>query len=230
MKVDIWSDIRCPFCYIGKRKFEMALEGFPQRQQIEVEWHSFELDPNLKTEHGKSVYDYLAERKRMTREQSETMHVQVTQMAAEVGLNYDFDSAVISNSFDAHRIIQLAKTKGLGDVSEEEFFKAYFCEGVDISNHASLLLIGQRIGLEEVDISRVLSSNEFADEVRYDEHQAQEIGVTGVPFFVLNNKYAVSGAQAPETFLHALEVAWSEITPTNTQLNDGASCDADGNC
>jgi len=207
MKIEIWSDIMCPFCYIGKRRLEEALAGFPQRDQIEIEWKSFQLDPTIEAQPGKDVYSYLAERKGMTVEQAKQMHVQVVESAKSVGLNYDFDKAVIANSFDAHRMIQLAKTKGLGDAAEERIFKAYFTEGQDAGNHETLVKLGEEIGLKAEDIRQVLESNDFALEVNSDIAEAQQIGVRGVPFFVFDRKYAVSGAQPVEVFTQTLEKA-----------------------
>jgi predicted DsbA family dithiol-disulfide isomerase len=129
MKVDIWSDIMCPFCYICKRKFEGALQQFSNKEDIEVVWHSFQLDPTIEKQSDKDLYDYLAEREGQTREWAKQVNQQVTQSAKQVGLTYNLDNAVVANSFDAHRLIQLAKQKGLGDAAEERLFKAYFTEG-----------------------------------------------------------------------------------------------------
>ena len=234
MKVDIWSDIRCPFCYIGKRKFETALAKFPQKDKVEVEWHSFELEPGLKTDTGVNLHDYLAQRKNISRESSVKLHKQVTETAKQVGLNYNFDKAVIANSFDAHRLIQLAKLNGLGDAAEERLFKAYFTEGKDISDHLTLIILGDEIGLNGKAVKQMLDSDEFADEVRYDERQAQELGINGVPFFVMNDRYGVSGAQQPEVFLQTLEKAWQEYEKENPEsvMNtaNAATCSPGGNC
>jgi predicted DsbA family dithiol-disulfide isomerase len=210
MKVDIWSDIRCPFCYIGKRTFEKALEQFPQRDNVEVEWHAFELDPGLQTVKNKNIYDYLAERKNISRESSVRMHEHVTEMADTVGLEYNFDKAVIANSFDAHRLVRLAKKYGLGGAAGERLFKAYFTEGKDISDHLTLIILGDEIGLNAKEVKQMLDSDAYADDVRYEERQAAEMGINGVPFFVINEKYAVSGAQQPDVFLHALNKGWNE--------------------
>jgi len=234
MKVTIWSDIRCPFCYIGKRKFEIALKEFPQKEKIEVEWKSFELDPSLETQKDKDVYDYLAEKKGQTRLWSEKVHAQVTQTAREVGLEYNFDKAIVATSFDAHRLIQLAKTKGLADVVEERLFKAYFTEGKDISDHKTLKALGKEVGLTEDAVQQMLASTAYSKEVRNDEAEAQAIGVNGVPFFVFNNQYAVSGAQAPAVFKQVLEKAWNEYEKTSAvtgaQYDEGAACTVDSNC
>ena len=234
MKVDIWSDIRCPFCYIGKRKFEKALAQFPQKDRVEVEWHSFELDPGMKTQTGVNVYDYLSGRKGINRESSVQLHKQVTETAKQVGLTYDFDKAVIANSFDAHRLIQLAKLNGLGDAAEERLFKAYFTEGKDISDHLTLIVLGDEIGLNGKAVKQMLDSDALADEVRYDERQAQELDINGVPFFVINDRYGVSGAQQPEVFLQTLEKAWQEYEKENPGTAkvtaDAAACTTGSNC
>jgi predicted DsbA family dithiol-disulfide isomerase len=234
MKVDIWSDIRCPFCYIGKRKFEKALSQFPQKDKVEVEWHSFELDPGMKTQTGVNLYDYLAQRKNISRESSVQLHRQVTETAKQVGLTYNFDTTVIANSFDAHRLIQLAKLNGLGDAAEERLFKAYFTEGKDISDHLTLIVLGDEIGLSGKAVKQMLDSDELADEVRYDERQARELGINGVPFFVFNDRYGVSGAQQPEVFLQTLEKAWQEYEKENREVatvtDDTAVCSTDSNC
>jgi predicted DsbA family dithiol-disulfide isomerase len=234
MKVDIWSDIRCPFCYIGKRKFETALAQFPQKDKVEVEWHSFELDPGLKTQTGVSVHDYLAQRKGISRETSAQLHGQLTETARQVGLTYHFDTAVVANSFDAHRLIQLAKLHGLGDAAEERLFKAYYTEGKDISDHLTLIILGDEIGLNAKAVKQMLDSDELVDEVHHDEELARALGINGVPFYVINDRYGVSGAQAPEVFLQTLEKAWQEYEQENSEAvvaaADSATCSVEGVC
>jgi predicted DsbA family dithiol-disulfide isomerase len=207
MKVDIWSDVRCPFCYIGKRKFEAALAQYEHKDSVEVEWHSFELDPNAETLPDADAVEYLANRYGRPRDWAEEMHQNVTDTAAEVGLKFNLAQSVVANSFDAHRLIQLAKTEGLGDEIEEKLFEAHFTNGVDISNHDSLIEIGVAAGLDKLSVATMLQGKDFTDEVRYDEQTAQSIGVKGVPFFVFNQKLAVSGAQPPEAFLGAMRQA-----------------------
>jgi predicted DsbA family dithiol-disulfide isomerase len=211
MKVDIWSDIRCPFCYIGKRKFEAALEHFEHKDKIEITWHSFELDPELKTNPDKDVHDYLAELKGASRDWSVKVHHKLTQTAKDAGLTYNFDKAVVANSFDAHRLIQLANMHGLGDAAEESLFKAYFTDGKNIDDHATLRSIGASIGLEKTEVEEMLASGAFANHVRSDEAQAHRIGVNGVPFFVFNDRYAVSGAQPSNIFFDTLQKSWKEF-------------------
>ncbi|MCE9599567.1 MAG: DsbA family oxidoreductase [Spirochaetia bacterium] len=210
MKVEIWSDIMCPFCYIGKRRFEEALKEFPQSKDVQIQWRSFQLDPNLKSQPGKDVYAYLAEIKGQTREWSMKMHEGVAQTAKEAGLEYRFDRAVIANSFDAHRLIQMAKTKGLDDAAEERLFRAYFTEGRNVADHQTLAELGADIGLNSQDVLAMLASNEFHNQVLADAQEAAQLGARGVPFFVIDRKYAVYGAQDSSTFLQALETSFAE--------------------
>jgi len=236
MKVEIWSDIMCPFCYIGKRHFEQALQQFADSNNLEIEWKSFQLDPSIPKPYteGKSMYEYLAERKGFSLEQSKQLHANVTDMAARAGLKYDFDKAVVANSWDAHRVIQLAKSKGLGDEIEERFFRAYFTEGKDMADHATLIALVKEVGLDEARVKEVLASNEFEKEVREDIQRAQQIGVTGVPFFVFNDKYAVSGAQPSNVFLQTLQKSfeeWRKENPTKKlEVINGAVCTREGEC
>ena len=231
MKINIWSDIRCPFCYIGKRKFEMALEKFEHRNAVEVEWKSFELDPGLKTQNDVNATEHLAAIKGISKERANEMQQYVKGIANEVGLDFNADKAVVANSFDGHRLIQFAKTKGLGNEAEEELFKAHFTEGKNIDNTEVLLQTAINIGLDENEAREMLASGAFAKEVKQDEMQAQQFGISGVPFFVLNDKYAVSGAQSPETFLQALEQTWQETEEKKPVIiKQGESCVVDGNC
>lgn len=232
MKVKIWSDVRCPFCYIGKRKFEMALEKFQHKNNVEVEWQSFELDPNLVTETGVNAIDYISEIKGISKAQAWEMHQHVTQVAKEVGMDFNFEKAIVANSFNAHRLIQFAKSKGLGNEAEEALFEAHFINGKNIDDNETLVETAVSIGLDENEARRILASDAFAKEVEHDEMQAQKFGIRGVPFFMLNNKYAVSGAQSPETFLQALEQTWKEFEEEKKPviINEGESCSADGTC
>lgn len=235
MKVDIWSDIRCPFCYIGKRRFEEALSRFEHKDQIEVIWHSFELDPSMKTQPDKNPLEYLAEIKGQTLQWSEQMHDQLTGTAAKAGLTFNFEKCVVANSFDAHRLIQFAKTKGLGDKAKERLLKAYFTDGANIDDRSTLLQLGIEIGLVKAEVDHVLQTDAFTENVRSDEATAQRLGIRGVPFFVLDQQYGVSGAQMPETFLDALEQAWKEkekIAAVNpiTHKDSGDACEIGGDC
>ena len=214
MKVEVWSDIMCPFCYIGKRNYETAVKQFKDKDLVEIEWHSFQLDPTIpvKNEKKVNVYQYLAEAKGMSYEYSKKLHERLIQTARDAGLEYHFDKAIVANSFDAHRMIQLAKTKKLGDAAEERLFHAYFTEGRDFGDTETLVSLGRDIGLQENEIRDALKSDEYALKVEQDIQEANDIGVGGVPFFVFNRKYAISGAQPPEYFLQTLQKSFEEWT------------------
>lgn len=211
MKVEIWSDIMCPFCYIGKRHFEQALKELDFADELEIEWKSFQLDPTIpKMENHVNAYQYLADAKGISFEESKAMHDNVVVSAVHVGLTYNFDKAIVANSFDAHRLIQLAKTIGKGDDAEEALFHAYFTEGIDMANLDSLKSIGLRIGLMEGELNRVLYSDEYSYNVSQDIQEAQNLGLRGVPFFVIDRKYGISGAQPVEIFVETLKKAKSD--------------------
>ncbi|RYY62666.1 MAG: DsbA family oxidoreductase [Chitinophagaceae bacterium] len=235
MKVEIWSDVMCPFCYIGKRRFEGGLAQFAGRNDIEVVWKSFQLNPDMKNTPGKSLNEYLSEMKGWSVDEARQMNARVSEMAAGEGLVYDLEHAVIANSFDAHRLIQFAKTRGLGDQMEELLFRSYFTEGGDTSDHATLVRLASEAGLDSAEAAAVLAGSDYADAVQQDVYEARQIGVRGVPYFVFNDRYAVSGAQAQETFLGALEKSWSEWNAGNKKIdvlesNTGAVCGPDGDC
>ncbi len=234
MEVEIWSDIMCPWCYIGKRRFEKALSQFEGSNEIGINWKSFQLNPEMKTMPDKNIIAYLSEIKGWSIEQSHEMHAHVSSLAKAEGLDYDFDKAVVANSFDAHRLIQFAKTKGLGDIAEETLFRSYFTEGKNIAEHAILVQIGVSIGLVQAEIEEMLASGTFTDEVKQDIYEAQQVGARGVPFFVFNQKYAVSGAQSSEVFLEVIQKAFEEWkddrTKTPATIIEGENCTTDGNC
>ncbi|HKK47356.1 MAG TPA: DsbA family oxidoreductase [Balneolaceae bacterium] len=210
MKVEIWSDVMCPFCYIGKRRFEQALEKFDHNTDIKIEWRSFQLNPSMQTNPDASINEYLADAKGWSVDQARQMNQRVTNMAQEVGLTYDFDQAVVANSFDAHRLIQFAKTMDKGDQAEEALFHAYFTGGKNIADHETLMEIASEIGLEADDVEAVLESDQFANAVKHDIEIAKGLDIKGVPFYLFDRKYAVSGAQETEIFLKALNQAYGE--------------------
>lgn len=243
MKVEIWSDIMCPFCYIGKRRYETALSQFGHKGYVETVWKSFQLDPTIPEYFDRSVnvYQYLADRKGMSYEQSLKMHLNVVQMAKDAGLEYNFDKAVVANSYKAHRMLQLAKDKGKGDEAEERLFSAYFTEGKDFGSTEVLISLGNDIGLTAGEVTEALTEDLYANRVEEDIQEAREIGVTGVPFFVFNRKYAISGAQPSEGFLQALEKSFAEWRKENplspfefiSEAGDqttGQVCTPEGNC
>jgi predicted DsbA family dithiol-disulfide isomerase len=231
MKVEIWSDVMCPFCYIGKRKFELALEKFPHRDTVEITWKSFQLNPEMITDPDKNINQYLAEVKGWSVEQAEDANNYVTDIAKKVGLTYNMDKAIVANSFDAHRLSHLAKKYNKQDALEEQLFIAYFTEGKNTADHDTLIAIGKEIGLNETEIKTMLQGNEFSAEVNQDILEAQMVGARGVPFFVFDRKYAVSGAQDPAAFEQVLNTVWEErskLDPIPVAENSGDICGPDG--
>ncbi len=231
MKVEIWSDIMCPFCYIGKRHFEKALANFEHKDDISVEWKSFQLNPELQSSATKTVTDYLMEAKGWTHQQASQANAQVTAMAAQAGLQYNLEKAVLANTFDAHRLIQLAKSKGKGDVMEELLFKAYFTDSENIADHVVLEKLGIEAGLSPEEINAVVTTRQYEENVHQDIYEAKQIGVRGVPYFVLNDKYAISGAQPAEIFAEALQKSWGEWEKDKPGIFvQGNTCEPDGTC
>jgi len=210
MKVDIWSDTACPFCYIGKRNFEKALARFSHFAQVKVILHSFELDPNAPKSQHMNLNQMLAKKYNMSLERAKQMNVSVTQRAAEAGIHFDLEAAILTNHFDGHRLLHLAKDRGVQSAVQEKLFAAYFSEGKDVSDHKELIQLGSEAGLKPTEIKDMLESEMYAAEVREDEAVANELGITGVPAFILAEKYLISGAQPVETFIEALKAAWSE--------------------
>lgn len=233
MKVNIWSDIRCPFCYVGKKKFEKALSQFPHAEKIEVTWHSFQLDPNLVTQPDTNPYDYFSKAKGIPVIQAKAMHEHAKKAGKEVGIDFNFDESKVANSFRGHLLIQLAKEKNLADAMEEALFEAQFITGKNIDDEAVLLETGKSVGLTEVEIKNALASDEMAHAVTQDGLMARQLGINAVPFFVFNDKYGVSGAQQPEHFLEVLNKSFEEFSAGDKGLqiiSQGESCDTDGNC
>jgi predicted DsbA family dithiol-disulfide isomerase len=231
MQVEIWSDVFCPFCYIGKRNFETALAAFPHRDEVAITWKSFQLQPDAPVEADYTSNEMLAKKYGVSVDDARQMQANVAQRAAEVGLQYDLDNTKVTNSFDAHRLTHLAKERGLQDAAEERFFKAYFIEGKHVGRRDTLVELGKEIGLPEAEITAVLDSDRYAEDVTADIELGSAFGLTGVPFFVFERKYAVAGAQPPEVFSQVLDRVWSETKPV--QLIAAAApadgCD-DGSC
>lgn len=234
MKVEIWSDIMCPFCYIGKRRFEASLADFAQRDQLEIVWKSFQLAPDLVTRPGLSIHAYLAEKKGMGIGEATRMNEQVTAMAKQEGLVYNFDKAIPANTLHAHRFAHFAKQHGRQDEAEEALFRAYFTEGRNLDDYPTLLEIGKSIGLDTAALQEALENGSFTDAVQQDVEEAVQLGVRGVPFFVYNRKYAVSGAQDKHVFLQTLQKAFEEWAqrrqPVPLEVTTGSACTPDGDC
>ncbi|MVN89700.1 thioredoxin domain-containing protein [Mucilaginibacter sp. HME9299] len=232
MKIKIWSDVMCPFCYIGKRRFEQALNAFEFKDDVQIEWKSFQLNPALETNPNISIHQYLADAKGWTIDYAKQVGQQVTEMADQVGLSYNFDNAVVANSFNAHRFTHLAKKYNKSDAAEEQLFNAYFTGGQNIDDDDTLASLGEAIGIDSEEVKAMLNSDAYKHDVSIDIDEAAQLGIRGVPFFVVNDRYAVSGAQATEVFLNTLISAYAEYQqPGYTNNGDeGASCDTDGNC
>jgi len=235
MKIEIWSDVVCPFCYIGKRKLEKALDKFPLKDQVEIEWKSFQLNPEEKTNPSINTLEHLAQSKGWSMDQTKEITSNVVEMAKEHGLEFDFEKAKVANTKNAHRLIHFEKKQGKGGEMKERLLKAYFSDGENVDDPNTLIKLGAEIGLNESEIKSMLASNQFDDAVDQDIYESRLIGVRGVPFFVLDRKFGISGAQPDEVFEETLEKAWSEFAKNNPVLEiktaeNGESCDIDGNC
>jgi len=211
MKVEIWSDVMCPFCYVGKKNFENALAQLPFKDKIQVEWKSFQLDPTL-PEKGltESTQEYLAKRKGMPEDQIEGMLVHLKNVGQEVGIDFRQDISIPVNTLKAHRLSHFAQAQGKGNEIEEALFKAYFTEGKNVGNDEVLLDLIESIGLNKNEAKQFLASEELLQEVKSDISEANELGISGVPFFVINRKYGISGAQPSEVFVDALTQSFNE--------------------
>ena len=231
MKVEIWSDIVCPFCYIGKRRFEQALQTFAHADAVEVVWRSFELTPDYRPVPGRGVHESLAEKKGVSVAKAKEMSDYMAGMAEEVGLKYDFDHAVPTNTFLGHQLIHFAAAHGRQGEAKERLMAAYYLEGQNLNEIDTLARLAAEIGLDADEARAALAAGTYAEAVRYDEYQAQQINVRGVPFFVFEDKYAVSGAQPAELFAEVLAKVWDEAQPAKPApvlVADGAACGPDG--
>lgn len=215
MKIEIWSDVVCPFCYIGKRKLERALLQFAQNELVEIEWKSFQLNPDLKTNPSINFLENLAKSKGWSMEQAREISSQVSDMAKKEGLEFNFENAVVANTKNAHRLIHLAKSIEKGYVMKERLLKAYFSDSSNIDDPEILISLGQEIGLSVAKIKDLLKSNLYEDAVAHDIYEAKLIGVKGVPFFLINHKFGISGAQSVEVFTDTLNKAWSHYIQEN---------------
>ncbi len=204
MKVEIWSDVMCPFCYIGKHQFEKALSDFEGQKNVEIIWRSFELNPNIQYQEGYSLTDYLSDIKGMDKEDVNRNFDRLTTQGLEIGINFRFDIAKVMNSRKAHKIIQAAKKQGLQNEIEEALFYAYFTEGKNLEDSEILAEIAKNTGINFTDISELLDSIELENAVNSDVYMAQQVGARGVPFFVFDDAYAISGAHGADTFLNVL--------------------------
>ena len=226
MRVDIWSDVVCPFCYIGKKRLEAAAEQ--AGLELEVHWHSYELDPEAPVRQEVSNSERLAQKYGRTLTEVEEMQRNIAAMAAEEGIQFNWENANSGNTFNAHRIIHLAQSKGLGSEAKEAFFYSYMTQGLAIGERETLEDVAARIGLNPVEVDDVLNSEEFADFVKFDEEVARDqLKVTGVPFFVFDQRIALAGAQPREVFLQVMEKALEAPQQANPPAEDTAICKED---
>ncbi|WP_026962796.1 DsbA family oxidoreductase [Alicyclobacillus herbarius] len=235
MKIEVWSDFVCPFCYIGKRHLEQALCSTGLGDKAEVVFKSFELDPDAPVNPGVSVHERLAAKYGMSLEEAKAANAKMAERAAAVGLTYHFDTMIPTNTFDAHRLAQFAVQKGVGEVMVERLFKAYFTDSLHIGDRQVLVQLGVEAGLDKEETEAMLEQGDFTAEVRADEGEAQELGIHGVPFFVINRRYAISGAQPIALFVETLNKAWEEEQNQRPALvrvgekEQGPAC-TDGSC
>jgi predicted DsbA family dithiol-disulfide isomerase len=231
LKVEVWSDVVCPWCYIGKRRFEAALARFAHRGEVELVWRSFELDvsaPPSTAEQG-TYAERLATKYRCSVIEAQTMIDNLTTTAAQEGLDFRFDLARPGNTFDAHRLLHLALEHGRQDELKERLDRATFTEGSPVSDHSALRALSTQVGLPEAEVDAVLRSDRYSDAVRADEAQAGAYGISGVPFFVVDGRYGISGAQPADAVLQTLDKAWSERSPHTLVTPGGSapSCEGD---
>jgi predicted DsbA family dithiol-disulfide isomerase len=213
MLVEIWSDVICPWCYVGKRRFEHALALFDRRDDVDVIWRSFELDPNAPSE-PTPLADRIASKFNVSHAEAVAMNERMTETAAGVGLQFRLDKAISGNTLDAHRVIHLAASQGLQAEADERIKESYFAEGRPISDRESLTELAASVGLDAGETRAMLESDGFIEEVREDEQTAAAFGINGVPFFVFDRRLGVSGAQPPEVLLGALQEAAGEVPAT----------------
>jgi predicted DsbA family dithiol-disulfide isomerase len=210
MKIEIWSDIACPFCYIGKRKLEKAIQRLPDSVGIVLEWKSFQLNPSLQTDPNQNTLSYLAEAKGWTMEQTVQMTAQVTAMGKEEGLNFNFEKTAVANTKRSHRLLHLAKGFNCQNELKEQLFKVYFEEGKNIDELETLLQCAEQVGIPRAEAINVLDTHAFEEEIDQDVYESRLIGVQGVPFFVFDRKFGISGAQPDEVFDQTLQQALQE--------------------
>lgn len=234
MQIEIWSDIMCPFCFIGKHRFENALANFSKKEDIAVTWKSFELYPTIKTDLNISIKDFLINVKKISEEQALQMMEGVSNAANDTDLDLNWENVIVANTRKAHEMLHLAEKHGVQNELKELLFKAYFVEGKNVDDLDTLIHLGNQVGLNTEIINSALDTKQFTEKVNYDVQESQQLGVSGVPFFVLNRKYAVSGAQSEGYFLQALETSyadWKSVNAGELEANQNKnSCTPGGGC
>lgn len=228
MRIDIWSDVVCPFCWIGKRHLEKALEGFRAEHpdaEVEVLWRAFQLDPKAEASSTETIPEMISRKYNMPLEAAEESQDQMAQRFSALGLEFKWREAKSGNTFDAHRLAAMAADHDLDDEADEALKKAYFSEGRQVSDHGVLREIGESIGLDGEKVAAMLASDEYSIDVRHDMTMAQGLGISGVPFFVFDGKFAVNGAQPVDVFRQALATAWDESQKAGAAADSGSAAD-----
>lgn len=231
MKIEVWSDVVCPFCYIGKVRLENALKEIDPKLVDLIEWKSFQLDPNAEMHAGKPLNQYLSESKGISIEEASKMSEYVAERGVEEDIHFQFDKAIVANTKKAHLLLHLAKESGMQNAMKERFMRAYFLEGMDLNRDEVLLDLANEVGLDSNKAKAALESEELAYDFKSDIQEAGQLGVRGVPFFVFNRKFAISGAQPMETFRGAVQKALEESNIEVVNSEEGDSCSVDDpNC
>ena len=228
MDVEIWSDIACPWCYVGKRRFEAALAQFEHAEDVRVTWRSFELDPSAPAERHGDRAERLAEKYGMTVEQAREIERHLVETAAGEGLDFRFDIARSGSTFDAHRVVHLAEQHGLQDAMKERLLRAYFTEGKLVSDRDTLAALAVEVGLPENEVREALAGERCAEQVRDDERTATQLGISAVPTFVVDRALGASGAHPPEALLELLRGGWANRSPVPVPAPEVDSCGVDG--
>ncbi|MDN3706112.1 DsbA family oxidoreductase [Myroides ceti] len=231
MKIQVWSDVMCPFCYIGKKNMEAAVAKLPFKDEIEIEWKSYQLDPTLdKNTAGISINTYLSQKKGLPVDKIKEMQQNIVEIGNKAGIQFNQENAVVVNTNTAHRLIHFAQENGKGSEMEEALFKAHFTDEKNVADVTELANLAASVGLDKVKAEEVLHSEAYDYEVNQDIMDAKNMGISGVPFFVLNNKYAVSGAQPSEVFEEALFQTYNETQAISNSRDSGSCCSVDGGC
>lgn len=231
MKIQVWSDVMCPFCYIGKKNMEAAIAKLPFKDEIEIEWKSYQLDPTLdKNAAGISINTYLSQRKGVPVDKIKEMQQNIVEIGSRAGIQFNQEKAVVVNTNTAHRLIHFAQENGKGSEMEEVLFKAHFTDEKNVADVAELANLAASVGLNKVKAEEILRSEAYDYQVNQDIMDAKNMGISGVPFFVLNNKYAVSGAQPSEVFEEALLQTYNETKSTSGSSDSDSCCSVDGGC
>lgn len=234
VKVEIWTDVMCPFCYIGKRKFEAGLAGFAHKDKVEVVWKSYQLNPDLKTDASVSLHAYMAGRKGVSMEEAAAMSEGAMQKATTVGLNYNMDKVIPANTLKAHQFAHFAKKHGVQSSAEELLFRSYFIDGKNVDNVSTLLQLVEELGLSAEEFKLAMDKQCYLADVKADMEEAKELGIRMIPHFMVNRKYVVSGSYDSQTFTDILTKAYDEgkqsSSPSTIETFNGESCTTDGNC